>query len=98
MPSDGQPLGVLDTHAVSRDFGRGSREVHAVRGVTLRVLRGEVVAVMGPSGCGKTTLLHLLGGLEAPDAGRVTIEGVDWQTLSARDRSRVRRQRCGFIF
>ena len=79
MPTDEQPSAALEAHAISRDFGRGPREVHAVRDITLRVEPGEVVAIMGPSGCGKTTLLHLLGGLETPDTGRVTIEGVDWQ-------------------
>ena len=69
-----------------------------LRGVSLTVGRGELVALMGPSGCGKSTLLHILGGLEPPDSGRVQIEGVDLYSLSDTARSAFRRDRIGFVF
>jgi putative ABC transport system ATP-binding protein len=65
--------------------------------VSLSVARGEVVAVMGPSGSGKSTLLFLLGGLDRPDAGRVLVNGTDWDTLKGPERARFRRRSCGFI-
>jgi putative ABC transport system ATP-binding protein len=89
---------VLSAQHLSRDFARGTSSVHAVQDVSLTVAAGEVVALMGPSGCGKTTLLHLLGGLESPDSGSVSLDGIDWSTLSPRDRALVRRRRCGFVF
>ena len=88
----------VDAIDVYRDFGTGRREVHAVAGITLSAQPGEVVAIMGPSGCGKTTLLHLLGGLDDADNGDVLVDGVNWRTVTGRQRSQMRRRRCGFIF
>jgi putative ABC transport system ATP-binding protein len=68
-----------------------------VNDISLRVGRGEVVAVTGPSGSGKSTLLFLLAGLDEPDAGAVRITGVDWQTLRGAARAEFRRRSCGFI-
>lgn len=79
-------------YSVSRD----PREV--LRGVSLTVHQGEFVAVMGPSGCGKSTLLHVLGGLAAPDEGRVVLEGTDLYSLSDRDLAALRRRQIGFVF
>jgi len=72
--------------------------VHALRGVTLEVRPGELVAVMGPSGCGKSTLLHCAGGLETPTSGPVQVDGVMLGRLSAWDRAVVRRRSVGFVF
>ncbi|EQD40984.1 ABC transporter, ATP-binding protein, partial [mine drainage metagenome] len=69
-----------------------------VRGVSIKVRAGEFLAVMGPSGCGKSTLLHVLGGLAAPEQGRVLLQGTDLYSLGDRELAAVRRRRIGFIF
>jgi putative ABC transport system ATP-binding protein len=77
--------------------GDGS-PVEALRGVSLTLARGEVVALMGPSGCGKSTLLHLCGAMDRATRGRVTIDAVDVATLDDAALTRVRRDRIGFVF
>ncbi len=76
----------------------GKVEVPALRGVDLSVKEGEFVAVIGPSGCGKSTLLHLIGGLLKPTSGRILIEGVSISSVSDFERTKIRRQRMGFVF
>jgi putative ABC transport system ATP-binding protein len=76
----------------------GRIEVPALRGVDMAVRRGEFVAIVGPSGSGKSTLLHLLGGLAHPTSGRVLVDGVEISTASDADRTRIRRQKIGFVF
>jgi putative ABC transport system ATP-binding protein len=89
---------ILDLRAVSRVHGSGTTEVHALRGVSLQVAPGELVAVMGPSGSGKSTLLHLAGGLDAPTTGQVLVEGIDLATLSRSRLAQVRRRSVGYVF
>ncbi|RYE26096.1 MAG: ABC transporter ATP-binding protein [Sphingobacteriales bacterium] len=69
-----------------------------VKGVSLEVAKGELVSITGPSGAGKSTLLHLLGALDKPDAGSVTIEGTDVFALPAKKQARFRNQHLGFVF
>jgi len=88
----------LETEALWKSYRMGTNDVHALRGVNLRVGRGEFVAIMGPSGCGKSTLLHTLGGLQAPTSGSVTIEGRDLAGLTDAERTELRRERIGFVF
>jgi putative ABC transport system ATP-binding protein len=79
-------------------FGSGAARVEALRGIDLRVARGEFVAVMGPSGSGKSTLLHLIGGLDAPTEGSVHVGGDDISSMDDDRVTLIRRRRVGFIF
>ena len=83
---------------VTRRYGEGEAAVDALRGVTLAVQPGELVAVMGPSGSGKSTLMHLLAALDTPTEGTVTIAGEDVGTLSDREVTLLRRRHIGFVF
>jgi putative ABC transport system ATP-binding protein len=83
---------------VKRTYHLGETLVPAVRGVTLELHAGELTALVGPSGSGKSTLLNLVGCIDAPDSGRVLVDGVDVATLSDDARSRLRNRKIGFIF
>jgi putative ABC transport system ATP-binding protein len=89
---------VLELDDVTRIHGRGATAVHALRGVSLTVAAGELVAVMGPSGSGKSTLLNVAGGLDTVTTGAVLVEGVDLATLSRPDLAAVRRRHAGYVF
>ncbi|WP_331447561.1 ABC transporter ATP-binding protein [Streptomyces xanthochromogenes] len=91
----GPMVRVEDLH---RSYGSGAAAVHALRGVSFEVPRGELVALKGRSGSGKTTLLNLLGGLDRPDAGTVTVDGTDIVGLGEEGLLALRRDRIGFIF
>jgi putative ABC transport system ATP-binding protein len=83
---------------VVKTFRSGPEEIRALGGVSVAVAPGELVAVMGPSGCGKSTLLHLAGGLEAPTAGHVLVDGVDVASLGVRGQAELRRRHVGYVF
>ncbi|GGM29792.1 MULTISPECIES: ABC transporter ATP-binding protein [Micromonospora] len=89
---------VLDLRDVHRTHGAGAAAVRALRGVSLAVRPGELVAVMGPSGSGKSSLLALAGGLDSPTAGEVRVEGHQLHLLDRRRLAQVRRRRIGYIF
>ena len=96
-PSAGEARAVLELAAVTKTYG-SEPPVAALRGVSFRVCAGELVAIVGPSGSGKSTLLHLMGTLELPTTGRVSITGVDVAQLSDRQVAALRATRIGFVF
>jgi putative ABC transport system ATP-binding protein len=89
---------LIETDELSRTYRVGTTEVRALRGVSMRVARGEFVALMGPSGSGKSTMMHLLGCLDTPTAGRYVLEGRDVSRLTVDERATVRNRRIGFVF
>ena len=89
---------MIEIERVSKVHKVGTREVHSLRDVTLRIEAGEYIAIMGPSGSGKTTLLHILGGLDTPTSGKICFLGRDFHKMSDAARSRLRRTRFGFVF
>ena len=96
--SDTDNAPVLRTRGLRKQYGTGEGLVRAVDGVDLDVAAGETVAVMGPSGCGKSTLLHLLGGLDRPSGGEVSLAGRRIDQLGEKALARMRRTDVGFVF
>ena len=86
------------TRDITKVYQVGDSEVHAVDGLDLAIDRGEFLSIMGPSGSGKSTLLNLLGCLDTPTTGQVLIDGVETGSLSSRQRTRLRREKIGFVF
>jgi ABC-type lipoprotein export system ATPase subunit len=89
---------VLRTRGLRKEYGKGEGLVRAVDGVDLDIGAGETVAVMGPSGCGKSTLLHLLGGLDRPSGGEVSLGGRRIDDIGENALARMRRTDVGFVF
>jgi putative ABC transport system ATP-binding protein len=94
------PVGGVAVSArdLTRRYGQGATAVDALRGVTLEVADGSLVAVMGPSGSGKSTLMHVLAGLDKPTSGQVTVAGTEITSLDDAKLTRVRRDHVGFVF
>ena len=89
---------LIQTENLTKTYGKDEAAVIALDHVSMSVNAGEFVAVMGPSGCGKSTLLHLLGGLDRPTEGHVTINGRSLSTLSDDALTQLRRRKIGFVF
>ena len=99
LPGDSDRISPeIDVQGLSRTYEVGGQKVLALRGVDLTVQRGEFVGVVGVSGAGKSTLLHLIGGLDSPDIGEITVAGRDLRKLNAFQKSLYRRQATGFVF
>ena len=89
---------VVQAKEVHKSYGSGELQVHVLRGVSLDVKRGEMVAIMGPSGGGKTTLLNCMSGLDDVDSGTITIGGSDLSEMNDTAKTRFRATRMGYIF
>lgn len=89
---------VVSARELHRAYHMGGDLVHAVRGVTLDVARRDFVAIVGPSGCGKSTLLNLIGGIDRPDAGTVSIDGESVDQMRDAEATRFRLRHVGFVF
>lgn len=92
------PEPILRVAGVHRSFGTGEQAVHALRGVSFDVRRGELTALKGRSGSGKTTLLNVVGGLDTPSGGTVSLDGTDLAGLDESGLLELRRDRIGFVF
>ena len=92
---------IISVDGVTKTFASGEERTGrliVLRGCTLDIRRGEIIAIVGASGAGKSTLLHIIGTLDRPTSGRVLYEGTDAFTLSDEDLARFRNQRIGFVF
>ncbi|QGU01338.1 ABC transporter ATP-binding protein YxdL [Corynebacterium kalinowskii] len=92
------PAPLLQVREISRTFGSGTNAVHALRKVSVGIAHASFVAVMGPSGSGKSTFLNCVAGLDQPNSGEIILAGQNIAALSAGKRSRLRRERFGFVF
>ena len=88
----------IDVHGLTKTYHVGDVDVHALRGVNLRIEKGEFVAIVGPSGSGKSTLFNILGGLTPPSSGTVMLDGRDLHQMSESDRTNLRKEAIGFVF
>lgn len=89
---------IVEVVDVKKSYRLGETIIPALRGVSLRVERGDFLSIVGPSGSGKTTLLNLIGALDRPDEGRIILDGRDLSSLSDKERARLRREKIGFVF
>jgi putative ABC transport system ATP-binding protein len=95
--ADGQE-NIIEAVDVVKTYDTGKVQVQALRGLSLQIKRGEMVAIMGPSGCGKTTLLNCLSGLDVVDSGEIFVEGVNLAAMSDNQKTEHRARRMGFVF
>lgn len=89
---------VISAQGLTKIYHRGSEEIHALKGVSFAIKKGEFAAIVGPSGSGKTTLLNLLGCLDTPTLGSLRLNGIEVNGLKERDLVKLRRENIGFVF
>jgi putative ABC transport system ATP-binding protein len=98
VDGNGNGAGLIRVRGIDKSYRRGGEEIHVLQGLNLDVDEGEFVAFMGPSGSGKTTLLNLLGGLDVPSSGTITVAGDEITSLSRRRLTTWRARHVGFVF
>jgi putative ABC transport system ATP-binding protein len=91
-------MALIDTHDLWKTYVMGSEEIHALRGVTIGIERGEYVAIMGPSGSGKSTLMNLIGCLDTPSKGSYLLNGKQVSQMNDNELARIRNEEIGFVF
>lgn len=89
---------MLETRDLHKAYQAGDAKVDALRGITLKILPGEIVAITGPSGCGKSTLLHILGALDTPTSGQAYVDGLPLHSMSDDALTGLRQLKIGFVF
>ena len=89
---------IIEISNLKKTYRTGDVDVHALRGVTLDIRRGEFLSIVGPSGCGKSTLFHVLGGLTPATSGTVRINGADLAKMTDKERTNLRKRTVGFVF
>jgi putative ABC transport system ATP-binding protein len=91
-------VALIETVDLWKTYVMGAEEIHALRGVTFRIERGEYVAIMGPSGSGKSTLMHLIGCLDTPSRGSYLLNGKEVSQMNDNELARIRNEEIGFVF
>src|SRR5437899_10784870 len=96
--NNGHSTALIQVRGLNKTYRRGSEEIHVLQGLNLDVDKGDFVAFMGPSGSGKTTLLNLIGGLDVPSAGSITVAGDEITHMSRSKLTEWRARHVGFVF
>ncbi len=91
-------MALIELQNVSKIYKLGKTEIQALKNISLKIERGEAIAIIGPSGCGKSTLLHLIGCLDKPTSGKILIDGKDVSKMNENELAKIRREKIGFVF
>ena len=91
-------MDIVTIHNLKKHYGKGSNKTNALNGINLTIEKGKFTAIVGASGSGKTTLLNRIGGLDSPDEGQITVDGIDLSSLNEQQLAVFRRKKVGFIF